>query len=53
MAEGSEEESDSLDDARFTAEHEKYVQEVQRRDMELLRLEEERQSVPTFPPEKC
>jgi hypothetical protein len=52
MAEGSDDESDGQDDAIFTGDHEKYVQEVQRRQAELLRLEEERQNVPTFHPRK-
>jgi len=51
MTEGTEEDSDGLDDAEFTAEHENYLQELQRHDMELLRLEEELQNV-TFSPRK-
>ena len=50
MAEGSDDESDGQDDTIFTGDHEKYVQEVQRRQAELLRLEEERQNVPTYLP---
>lgn len=51
MAEGTEEESDGQDDAEFTSEHEKYLQEIQKHDLELLRLEEERQNVPIHPKE--
>ena len=49
MAEGTEEESDGLDDAEFIDEHQKYLEEVQHRTRELHRLEDERQSVPLIP----
>jgi len=49
MTEDTEGESDGLDDAEFTDEHDKYLENVQRRSAELCRLEEERQSVASIP----
>ena len=45
MAEGTSDESDGLDDAEFLGEHEKYLEDAERRTLELLKTEEERQNV--------
>lgn len=52
MTEGTEEDSDGLDDAEFIAEHQKYLEDVQQRTLELHRLEGERQNVHSIP-KKC
>jgi hypothetical protein len=45
MAEGTSDESDGLDDAEFIGEHEKYLEDAERRTVELLKMEQERQTV--------
>ncbi len=49
MTEGTEEDSDGLDDTEFIAEHQKYLEEIQQRTLELHRLEGERQNVLSLP----
>lgn len=53
MAEGTEEESDGVDDTEFLAEHQKYLEDIQQRTLELHRLEEERRNVLFIPPKIC
>ena len=45
MAEGTTDESDGLDDAEFLAEHEKYLEDCQKHDLEVLKAEDARQNV--------
>jgi hypothetical protein len=47
MAEGSSDESDGEDNAEFLAEHEKYLEDAEIRNAQLLQKEEERQAVIT------
>jgi hypothetical protein len=45
MAEGTSDESDGLDDAEFLGEHEKYLEDCDKHDIEVLEAEEARQNV--------
>lgn len=45
MAEGMTDESDGLDDAEFLGEHEKYLQDCDKHEFEILKAEEARQIV--------
>ena len=49
MTEGTDEESDGQDDSEFLPEHQKYVDYVETRTFDLLKAEQERETVP-FPP---
>lgn len=53
MTEGTDEESDGLDDAEFLAEHQKYVDYCDARTTDLLKAEHDREAVllpPISPP---
>lgn len=49
MTEGTDEESDGLDDAEFLAEHQKYIDQCDARTADLLKAEHEREAVLTPP----